>query len=108
MSCFLRISPTNMVRKGNKANICCYSHSMLSELCHKQTLMYSCKHEKNAILWCVQTVKKYSLVANLPVTLRYIIVVCPGIRSESNLFQTFSSLAGMKHSLLEYELITCF
>ena len=23
-----------MVRKGNKANICCYSHSMLSELCH--------------------------------------------------------------------------
>ena len=35
-----------------------------------------------------------------PVTLRYIIVICPGIRSESNLFQTFRSLAGMKHSLL--------
>ena len=63
--------------------------------------MQSCKHEKNAILWCVQTVKKkHLLVANLPVTLRYIIVICPGIRSESNLFQTFSSLAGMKQSLL--------
>ena len=56
--------------------------------------------EKNAILWCVQTVNKHLLVANLPVTLRYIIVICPGIRSESNLFQTFSSFAGMKHSLL--------
>ena len=46
------------------------------------------------------TVKKHLLVANLPVTLRYIIVICPEIRCESNLFQTFSSLAGMKHSLL--------
>ena len=54
--------------------------------------MLSCKHEKNVILLCVQTVKNYFLVANLPVTLRYIIVLCPGIRSESNLFQTFSSL----------------
>ena len=44
--------------------------------------------------------KKNLLVANLPVTLRYISVICPGIRSESNLFQTFGSLAGMKHSLL--------
>ena len=52
--------------------------------------MLSCKHEKNAILLCVQTVKKI-LAANLPVTLRYIIVICPGIRSESNLFQTFRS-----------------
>ena len=61
--------------------------------------MLSSKHEKNAILWCVQTVKKHLLVANLPVTLCYIIVLYPGIRSESNLFQTFSSLPGMKHSL---------
>ena len=62
--------------------------------------MQSCKHEKNAILWCVQTVKKTFTCSNLPVTLRYIIVICPEIRSDSNLFQTFSSLAGMKHSLL--------
>ena len=53
----------------------------------------SCKHEKIAILLCVQTIKEnHFLVANLPVTLRYIIVICPGIRSESNLFQTFSAL----------------
>ena len=32
--------------------------------------------------------KKSLLVANIPVTLRNIIVICPGIRSESNLFQT--------------------
>ena len=49
--------------------------------------MYSCKHEKNAILLCVQTVKNHFLVANLAVTLRcIIIVICPGKRSESNLF----------------------
>ena len=54
--------------------------------------MLSCKHEENAILLCVQTVKIHFLAANLPVTLRYIIVICPGIRSESNLFQTVRSL----------------
>ena len=46
----------------------------------------SCKHENNAIFWCVQTVKKHLIVANLPVTLRYIIVICPGIRSEKKQF----------------------
>ena len=47
-----------------------------------------------------KTTTKHLLVANLPVTLRYIIVICPGIRSESNLFQTFRSLAGMKHAIV--------
>ena len=37
---------------------------------------------------CSNYRKKHFLVASLSVTLRYIIVICSGIRTESNLFQT--------------------